>query len=677
MTPSLEAANTPRDPERARTGRVWLASAAIVAVGVAAYAGSLGGVFLFDDHVDIDNNGAIRSLESLWRVVAEQGQSGVSGRPLVALSYAYNYAWCGLETRGWHLVNIAIHVLTALFVFGAVRRALLAPPFAARWSSRALGVAFATAAIWVAHPLTTGSVTYLGQRVESLMGLFFVATLYFALRAFAEPNRRMFTGLSVAACALGTGCKEVIVGAPLLVLLFDVLFVAGSAKAAWRARRGLYCGLFASWLLIAAWVGLAQGRSDSVGFGYDDVGVWSYLTTQAWAVAHYARLSLWPHPLVFDYGVQPITELGRYALPGALVLLGLALTVWGLFRRSGAGYLGAWWFVILAPTSSVLPIVTELIVEHRAYLPSAAVVLGAVLLCASLLERWIASAATRRALGAVLAASVCVSAIVATRARNEDYSSEIGMWKDVIEKLPDNDRAHSSYGNDLVTAGRVGEAGAHFAKAVELAPRNGYWRSNLGTWFLGQGDVARAVAELEQACELLPEYGIALQNLGSAYQRKNEREKAFAHWRRALDHGAPMAGVIAEQMATQLVAEGREGEALEVGRAAVRGAPNDPQALAALARVLVGAKDTRLRDPFEAGGLALRASNLKGNVDPALLDLLSEALVQQGRTSEAAGALRGAANACRALGQSQQAAAFDRRAAQLSGSPSPQPGPQR
>lgn len=651
---------------------MWLACAAVVAAGVAAYSSSLGGVFLFDDHVDIDNNAAIRSLESLWSVVAEQGQSGVSGRPLVALSYAYNYAWCGLETRGWHLVNIAIHISVALFLFGALRRALLAPPFAERWSSRSLPIALATASIWVAHPLTTGSVTYLGQRVESLMGLFFVATLYFALRCFFEPRKRLFAALSIGACALGTGCKEVIVGAPLLVLLYDVLFVSGNAKAAWRARRGLYTGLFASWLLIAAWVGLAQGRSESVGFDYDEVGVWSYLTTQAWAVAHYARLSLWPDPLVFDYGIRPITELARYAFPGALVLLALALTVWGLFRRRGAAFLGAWWFVILAPTSSFLPIVTELIVEHRAYLPSAAVVFGVVLGAASGLARWIASAAVRRALGTVLAASVCVSAILASRARNLDYSSEIGMWKDVVEKLPDNDRAHSSYGNDLVTTGREAEAGAPFAKAVELSPRNGYWRSNLGTWFLGQGDVERAIAELERACELLPNYGIALQNLGSAYQRKNEPEKAHAYWRRALDHGAPMAGAIVSQMATRLVAAGREEEALEACRAAVRGAPRDPEALAALARLLVNAKDTRWRDPFEAGGLALRASNLKGNSDPALLELLSEALVQQGRTSEAAGALRGAANACRAQGRAAQAEAFERRATQLANGLAPQ-----
>ncbi len=657
----LPAPSSASTPSRAR---VALCAALVVIAGVLAYSNSLEGVFLFDDHIDIDRNPAITSLDSLWRVVAEQGQSGVSGRPLVALSYAYNYAWCGLETRGWHLVNIAIHVLAALALFGVVRRALMAPPLAARWSSRSLGIALASAALWVAHPLTTGSVSYLGQRVESLMGLFFLATFYGALRSFEARESKFWPLFASVSCALGTGCKEVIVGVPLLVLLYDSLFVAGNAAAAWRARRGMYIGLFASWPLLALWVFMAQGRSESVGFGYSEVGVWSYLTTQAWAVAHYARLSLWPDPLVFDYGIRPITDFARYAVPGVAVLAALGLTVAGLVRRRPLAFLGAWWFVILAPTSSVLPIVTELIVEHRAYLPSAAIVLGVVLALARVLEA--TPSALRTPLGWLLGAAACVGAVLATRARNLDYSSEIGMWLDVVEKLPDNDRARSSYGNDLVSAGREREAGEHFAKAVELSPNNGYWRSNLGTWLLSQGDVQRATEELERAVELLPDYGLALQNLGSAYTRTGQRDKAFEVWRRALEHGAPMAGTIAEQMTRQLVSEARSREAVEVARAAVNGAPNDARAVLNLARVLVEAPDASLRDPHQAGGLALKAVSLSGG-DASAFEVLAEALVQQGRNAEAAGALQSAAARYRAAGRTAQAEALERRAGQLGG----------
>jgi len=643
-----------------------LASLALIAgVGALAYGNGFDGVFLFDDHTDIDGNPAIRSLDSLWKVVSEQGQSGVSGRPVVALSYAYNYAWCGLETWGWHVVNLAIHVVAAWFLFATVRRALSLPPFAERWAARAHAVALASGLIWVAHPLTSGSVMYLGQRVESLMGLFFLATLCFSLRTFTAPWFRMWPALAVASCALGTGCKEVIVGAPLLVLLYDVLYVSGNARAAWRAHRALHLGLFATWPLLAVWVLLAQGRSESVGFGYSEVGVWEYLTTQAWAVAHYARLSLWPDPLIFDYGVQPIVDPARWIAPGVLVLAALAWTIWGLARRSGAAFLGAVWFVILAPSSSVLPIVTELVVEHRAYLPCAAVVVGVVLAVGGLLERFVAAPKARLAAGVVLTLAVGAAAVLTTRARNRDYASEIGMWRDVLDKLPTNARAQASYGNDLVTAGREPEAGAHYAEAVRLHPENGYWRANLGTWLMGNGKLDDAVAELERSRAILPKYGMTLQNLGEAYSRRGENDKALELWQQALENGAPQPGALVARVSPLLLGRKRDAEALAACRAAVRSAPNDPLALATLARALLQTSDTKLRDPIEAGGLALRAAMLKRGTDAELFELQADALVQHGRNGEAAGALRNAEAVWRAQSRIDRAEAAARRATAL------------
>jgi len=661
-------------PRSASAPHGWVASVAslalIAGLGALAYGNGFDGVFLFDDHTDIDGNPAIRSLDSLWKVVSEQGQSGVSGRPAVALSYAYNYAWCGLETWGWHVVNLVIHVVAAWFLFASVRRALSMAPFAGCWSARAQSVALAAASIWVAHPLTTGSVMYLGQRVESLMGMFFLATLYSALRAFAAPGSRVWPALAMLSCALGTGCKEVIVGAPLLVLLYDSLYVSGSAKAAWRAHRALHVGLFATWPLLAIWVLLAQGRSESVGFGYSEVGVWEYLTTQAWAVAHYARLSLWPDPLIFDYGVQPIVDPARWLAPGVLVVAALVWTVWGLVRRTGAAFLGAVWFVILAPTSSVLPIVTELVVEHRAYLPSAAVVVGVALALAVLLERFVAAPKARLAAGVVLTSAVAAAAVFTTRERNRDYASEIGMWRDVLDKLPTNARAQASYGNDLVSAGREPDAGQHYAEAVRLHPENGYWRANLGTWLMSNGKLEEAIAELERSRAILPEYGMTLQNLGEAYSRRGESDKALDLWRSALEHGAPQPGALAARVSPLLLGRKRDAEALAACRAAVRSAPNDPLALATLARALLQTSDTKLRDPIEAGGLALRAAMLKRGTDAELFELQADALVQHGRNGEAAGALRNAEAVWRAQNRADRAEAAARRATALLAAPS-------
>jgi tetratricopeptide (TPR) repeat protein len=655
---------TNKSSPRASTGAfAFLAPLAIVLVALLAYSNGAAGVFVFDDHGDITDNVAIRQIWPPWRVVLDQGQSGVSGRPVVALGYALNYAWCGYETWGWHAVNVAVHVLTGLALLGCIRRALSSPPFDARWGGSATWIALAVALVWTAHPLATGVIMYRGQRVESMMALFFAATMYGALRLFAEPGSKRWARFAVIACALGTGCKEVIVGAPVLVLLYDALFVSRSWRAALAARRGFYGSLFGTWLLIAAWVALAQGRSESVGFHYSSMGVWDYLTTQAWAVPRYLRLSLWPHPLIFDFGKQPIVEVARW-LPGALVVLVLlAATAWGLARRSGLAFLGAWWFVILAPSSSVLPIVTEVIVEHRAYLPSAAVLLLVALGVAAVLER--VGGAARTAIASALVVATVGAGIVLTRARNETYHTEIGLWADTVAKLPENDRAHASYGNDLRVAGRIAEAGEHYAKAVELAPNDPFWRANLGTWLMEQGKLDESLAHLERAREIDPTFAIGLQSLAFAYLRKGEREKALEALLAALEHGAPAIGDVARQAAALCTEFGREADAIAALRSGVRQAPSDADLIAALARRLLEARDERLRDPAQAYALAQRASSLARGTDAELIELGARALAAQNRRREAAIAWKQAAEVWRVFHQPARAEAAERAARAL------------
>lgn len=540
----------------------WLALIAIAVAGYFAYGNGFEGVFLFDDHVDIDGNAAIRDLSSPWRVIREQGQSGVSGRPLVALSYAVNYELHELRLWGWHATNLAIHVLAAFALFGVVRRGLKLSSHFERLRSSATSVAFATALVWVVHPLTTGSVMYLGQRVESLMGMLFLVAFYCALRGFTAVRAWPWYVASVLATMASAACKEVAVALPVLVLLFDWLFVRGAPKEVWRVRKGFYASLFATWLWIGLLVWTAQGRSESVGFEYDHVGVWAYLKTQAWAVTRYLRLSLWPSPLIFDYGKRPITEVAQWLPNGLFLIALLAGTLVGFIKRQPLAFLGAWWFVILAPTSSFLPIVTELIVEHRAYLPLAAVALLVVLGLHALCARLGAAIAL-----IPVAIALAIGLALLTRVRNLDYRDEMAMWADVVEKLPSNDRAHTSYANNWIFVRQREEqlaqqasaqglaaqarahseaarkalerAGEHFAKAAQLAPEDPDWHTNLGAYYLDTGRVAEAIRELELARAGRPTFGTTLQSLGEAYARTNEIDKAIEAFEAALANNAP------------------------------------------------------------------------------------------------------------------------------------------
>jgi hypothetical protein len=172
--------------------RIWLAAALLTGASVFAYANTFQVPFLFDDMPSIVENPTIRHLWPPGQALSPPSEGGVtvSGRPVLNLSLAVNYAISGLDLWSYHALNLAIHLLAGLTLFGVVRRTLRTlrgrSPLAGDGSeSPASGllhsdsdlVAFVVAALWLLHPLQTESVTYIIQRAESLMGLFFLFTL--------------------------------------------------------------------------------------------------------------------------------------------------------------------------------------------------------------------------------------------------------------------------------------------------------------------------------------------------------------------------------------------------------------------------------------------------------------------------------------------------------------------
>jgi hypothetical protein len=183
----------------------------------------------------------------------------------------------------------------------------------------------------------------------------------------------------VAACALGMGTKAVMVTAPLLVLIYDRVFLSDSLAAVFRRRGALYAGLFGTLLILGA-TGIAgivlnPARSTdlTLGIGYAGSTPLEYALTQPGVILHYLRLTLWPHPLCLDYA-WPLAKSARAIVPPVLIVGALLAATIASFRRWPAlGFAGAWFFIVLAPTSSVIP-VADVAFEHRMYLPLAGVI---------------------------------------------------------------------------------------------------------------------------------------------------------------------------------------------------------------------------------------------------------------------------------------------------------------
>ena len=492
--------------------------AVLAALAVAAYGRTFSIPLIFDDESSIANNTTIRHLGTAFLPPVD---STVSGRPAANLSLAANYAVSGTAVGSYHAVNLAIHILAGLTLFGIVRRTL-----APRTGASAFAVAFSASLLWTLHPLQTESVTYIVQRAESLMGLFYLLTLYCFIRGAGAggPGRFWWLAASVCACLLGMGTKEVMVSAPLVVLLYDRTFLAGGFREAFRRRFKAYAALASTWLVLACLAVSTHGRGGTAGSG-SGVAWWRYALTQSEAIAHYLRLCFWPHPLIFDYGsalVRPSLGVLPYAL---LIMAMVAAVAWALVRRPAIGFLGASFFAVLAASSSVVPVATETMAEHRMYLPLAAVAVLVVLG----IHRWLG----RGTLPLCLALAAGLS--WATWQRNGTYRSSEEIWSDTVAKRPENERAQYNLGCILqAKPGRLGDAVAHYEEALRLKPGYAEAHNNLGNALDSLGRTTEAIAHFEEALRLKPNYVEAHNDLGIALGSVGRTPEAIEQYEEAL-----------------------------------------------------------------------------------------------------------------------------------------------
>jgi len=603
---------------------VVAACSVIALAAFAAYANSFRGVFTFDDQSGIVRNASIRHLSQLADVLRppfDEGQT-VGGRPLLNFTFAVNYALGHLDVRGYHAVNLLIHVLAGCTLLGLIRRT--AVRVCPTWTEQqAIFFALAVALLWTLHPLQTAAVTYISQRAESLAAWFVLVALYAFVRAVETPSERRWPFLAVLSCFCGAATKETVAMAPLLVLAYDRCFVAGSLRSALRQHGRLHLALASSWLLTGMLMLSTAGRGNSAGFG-TDITWWQYALTQCAAVPHYLRLAIWPAPLVLDYGTSIITDPAKLVLPAVVLalLLGGAVVAWQR-RWPVAAFAGFAFFVLLAPSSSIVPVATQTMAEHRMYLPLAAVIVLGV-------------AGLHRLAGAVGLGAVLVIAVilgVVTAQRNLAYKSAATLWADIIAKRPENPRGWCGLGLELLNAGRPDdarldllealrlkpdyhlahfylaralvetkqfpEAETHFAEAIRLDPRFAEAHFYFGNFLVQRHEFQRAVEHYEQAVAIRPDYLEAECNLGFLLTQLQRQEEGWRHLAHAVQL-APESVLVRGAFAETLLKAGRVSEALPHLNEIVRLQPGHAESLTALGAALAQlGRNAEARRAFE------------------------------------------------------------------------------
>jgi hypothetical protein len=452
---------------------------------------------VWDDDPAIVTNQSIRG--SLGDALVPPLETPVAGRPAVNATFAMNYALGGLDTTGYHVLNLALLAASALLLFGVVRRTLSRRGLF-RDSVFSDGVALAAALTWMVHPLLSETVDYVTQRSESMMGLFFLLTLYAAIRARDGRRSLRWEAVSIASCALGMATKESMVTAPIAVVLYDLVFEFDSLRDALASRRFLYAGLAATWLEL----GLIMWRWPRSTVGGTAVGPGTYLMNQAQIIARYLALTIWPHWLVIDYGLPRTIVVREAVAKGGVIVVLAAAAAFALRRWPAVGFLGVMFFLTLAPTSSIVPITSEVGAERRMFLPLAALVVLAVTLAAVFVERVRrrSPGRARMIVGAAIAANAVVIAALAVRTvyRNRDYETPIRLWETTVARRP-HGRARFALANQLMEAGRHDEAIVQLREAIADFPDA---RAGLGTELLIVGRFQEGIDVLETFVDVNP-----------------------------------------------------------------------------------------------------------------------------------------------------------------------------
>jgi Flp pilus assembly protein TadD len=504
-----------------------------------------------------------------------------------------------------------------LALFGIVARTLRMPRLVERYGRHAELLAFVIAIIWVIHPLQTQSVTYIIQRCESLMGLCYLLSLYCVIRGARAARGWPWYVAGAVAVWLGTGCKEVMVTAAFVIPLYDRIFLANSWREVFRKRWGFYLA-FVPAIAWVVYIVLRMGAAANAGFAYKGVSPLEYLCSQPNVLLHYLRLAVLPDRLCLDYGWKPVEHWWQF-VPAGLVILTLLIAslVAALRYRSPAGFLGVAFFLILAPTSSFMPI-ADLAFEHRMYLPLACVITLLVFAAVYMANLFVESPRSRKIAYTLAVTMLVAMLMVRTFVRNRLYTVPLALWSNVLNAAPDNVRAHVNYGHHLAQNGHLNDAIAHHYKALELAPDDVMAHDNLakllahtghpkealqhflrvrelrpkwgsphyhvGILLLSDGQVDRALISLHKADEIKPDYPGCLYRLGVAYRQKGDYDRALDYLRRA-DRGRPDHVQTVLAMAKTLSLIGDVDGAQKLYRRALELTPDSEQAKKQLAEL--------------------------------------------------------------------------------------------
>ncbi|MBI2413128.1 MAG: tetratricopeptide repeat protein [Deltaproteobacteria bacterium] len=535
----------------AKTARHWFPQIIILlSATFAIYSGTINYPFCFDDFMYVTENYFIRDLSNFWP------PSGT--RYFGYLSFALNYRLGGLETSGYHAVNILIHGANSIMAFMLMRSLFKSNLFkrcADCNGAPFFFIPFAASLLFAAHPVQTEAVTYITQRFASLATLFYLLTLvlYFRWRSSLESGRFRIAAYALmpVLAVFAQMTKEISFTLPFMAVFFELLLFKGTTLP-FKKRVIYMLPMLASALTIPMFL-LAWQESGEIAemiraLQVKELSTLSrhdYLLTQLAVMVTYLRLLVMPINQNFDYEypiydsfTHPHVFLSFIFIIG-IFISGIALLYSG-YRKPSLSRLAAgigiiWFFATISVESSVIPI-QHVIFEHRLYLPSA----GAALFFSTAFFSLYGILRTRTSftlkpfhfsMAILLAAAPLGSAAIY---RNAVWKDPVTLYEDLVKKSPGKVPGHVFLARAYAGRGEFDKAIAEFQMALRIDPKDADARVELGNAYNDAGMVDEAMQEYRHAIEIRPGHVFARNNLGSSYLVQGRPDEAIAEYLQAL-----------------------------------------------------------------------------------------------------------------------------------------------
>ena len=481
---------------------MWLglsiAALALLASGVGLHNG-----FAYDDRWIIVQNANAHSLNRPWELFGTTYWPTSRGaslyRPLTILLYAAQWVFGGGAPFLYHLVNVSLYVVDAVLVLLLGLQCL---PRSGAWVA---------AALFAVHPVHVEAVANGVGQAELWTGLVLLGAVLIYVRE-RQGGVTIPRGSAIAIVALyvaGMLIKENAIVLPALLVIAELFLVRDTRP--WRERADQLFTLLV-WMAMFAvaflWVrmrvtGEVGGDTEHPALRHLSMGQRSLLMLGL--VPEFGRLLVWPDHMSADYSPQMVPGYAGWhvgLIPGAVLLLCVAILFFASWRRAPVVTFGIAWLVIaISPVANILIPSGILIAERTLLVPSVGIVLAV-----GTVVPWVLGHVGKQTRIVKIAAMGAFAALLTlglgrSVERTYTWKDSYTVFANLAVDAPLSFKAHYVNGGLLFEEHHAREAEIQWLIAIKLMP----------DYYAVRVDLAHKYRELHHCREGIPLYEKALE----------------------------------------------------------------------------------------------------------------------------------------------------------------------